>query len=408
MSALKYWLWLTTRTGVDTNCALQILEHFVTPERAYYADASEFELVSLTSAARRSLLDKKLEKADQILGDCDRLGLRILTMQDAEYPQRLKQIETPPPVLYVRGRLFSFDEEAAIGVVGAREPSAYGERYAGQFGMELAQSGALLVSGMAQGVDACAIRGALKAGGSVVSMLANGLDVVYPKHHRSLYEDVAAVGALMSEYPPGTAPAGHHFPHRNRIISGLSLGVLAVECRRHSGTMTTIRHALDQNRDVFAVPGGLDAPMSEGTNWLIQQGAKLVTCGEDILEEYRERYPQKLQEKRQLPPKTVRERLGDLIRPKAEKKPEMKRKEPEQKDSGKPIIPRTQQKSRFTDDGLAVLFAMGENSYTIDELVERTQIPTRRVLSTLTVLQIEGVVEERSGKRFGALVTLEE
>lgn len=408
MSALKYWLWLTTRKGVDTNSALRVLDYFLTPERAYYGNASDYALISLTPGARRALLDKSLVEADRILGECERLGIRILTMQDAQYPQRLKQIGNAPLVLYVRGRLFRFDEEAVIGVVGAREPSDYGIRHAGQFGMELARGGALLVSGMAQGVDACAVRGALRAGGNVVSLLGGGIDIVYPKYHRDLYEDVAATGALMSEYPPGTPHAGNHFPHRNRIISGLSLGVLAVECRRSSGTMTTIRHALDQDRDVFAVPGALDAPMSEGTNWLIQQGAKLVTRGEDILVEYRPFYPEKLGRERALSPEVAQERLKGLERKTDTVSATEKKETPEPVQTGKPVIPRAQQKSRFTDDGLAVLFAMGEHSYTIDELVERTQIPTRRVLSTLTVLQIEGVVEERSGKRFESLVTLEE
>lgn len=232
--------------------------------------------------------------------------------------------------------------------------------------------------------------------------------MVYPRQHRELYEDVAATGALMSEYPPGTPHAGHHFPHRNRIISGLSLGVLAVECRRSSGTMITIRHALDQDRDVFAVPGALDSEMSEGTNWLIQQGAKLVTCGEDILVEYRQRYPEKLTRGRELPLQARQERLEDLSRMEAAVPPPPKQEKTTQRGEEKQVIPRKEQKSRFTDDGLEVLFALGERSYTIDELVERTQIPTRRVLSTLTVLQIEGVVEERGGKRFASLVTLEE
>ena len=403
MSTLKYWLWLMTRKGVDAQTALQVLDYFLVPERVYYADASDYEPVPISGVAKRGLLDKRLDEADRILGDCERLGIRILTIQDAEYPQRLKQIAQPPPVLYIRGRLPRFDEEAAIGVVGAREPSEYGQRYAQRFGMELAAGGALLVSGIAQGVDGHAIRGALIGGGSVVSLLGGGVDVVYPKQHRGLYEDVAASGALISEYPPGTPTVGSHFPNRNRIISGLSLGVLAVECKRRSGTMSTIRHAQDQDRDIFAVPGSLDAPMSEGTNWLIQQGAKLVTCGEDILAEYRDLYPLKLN--KGLPAHTVETRLEGLERHIAPAEAFSEKKQPEQ---GKnQVIPHSEQKSRFTDDGLAVLFALQEKSYTIDELVEHTQIPTRRVLSTLTMLQIEGMVEERSGKRFASLVTLE-
>lgn len=405
MSTLKYWLWLMTRKGVDAGSALQLLEYFSVPERIYYADSEDYEPVPVSAGAKRGLLDKGLEEADHILGECERLGVRILTIQDAEYPQRLKQIALPPPILYIRGRLPRFDEEAAVAMVGARKSSQYGQRYAQRLGMELAAGGALLVSGIAEGIDSHAIRGALLGGGSVVSLLAGGVDVVYPRQHRELYEDVAAAGALISEYPPGTPHAGEHFPKRNRIISGLSLGVLAVECKRTSGTMITIRHAQDQDRDIFAIPGSLDAPMSEGTNWLIQQGAKLVTCGEDILTEYRDRYPLKL--KKGLPEQTIEVRMEGIrrhIRPETEEDKPQKAKPDEKK---KPVIPRSRQKSRFTDDGLAVLFALGEKSYTIDELVEQTQIPTRRVLSALTVLQIDGAVEELSGKRFAALVTLE-
>lgn len=163
--------------------------------------------------------------------------------------------------------------------------------------------------GLPQGIDSLALRGALKGGGSVVSVLAGGVDVPYPKENRFLYQDVAAVGALISEYPPGTPHRAEQFPIRNRLISGLSLGVVAVECARFSGTMRTIDHALDQNRDVFAVPGNIDAPMSQGPNWLIQQGARPVTCGEDILADYWDQFPQKLAHAKALEPEHLRQRL---------------------------------------------------------------------------------------------------
>ena len=404
MSALKYWIWLTTRKGMDSACALTVLDHFVTPERAYYADGEDYELLPLRPAAKAGLLDKNMTRVNEILGDCERLGLRVMTFQDADYPERLRQLADPPMVLYIRGRAFRFDEEAAIGVVGAREPSDYGKTWAQRFGMELAASGVLVVSGIAEGIDACAVRGALKGGGSVVSVLAGGVDVPFPPQHRYLFEDVAAAGALISEYPPGTPHKGHHFLRRNRILSGLCLGVLAVECRPFGGTMSTVNHALDQNRDVFAVPGALDAPMSEGTNKLIQQGAKLVTCARDILEEYWDRYPGKLSGGRVLPPETVEERLSGEEEPHtaaAAKKQE----EPEPQ---KERIPRGEQKNRFTDDELSILAALGSHVRAADELVDLTQIPTRRVLSALTMLQVQGAVEEQPGRRFSALVELED
>lgn len=410
MSALKYWIWLAGRRGLGAAGALTVLDYFVTPERAYYADREEYDMLPLHPSQRRDLEDKSLDRAERILGDCERLGLRIMTFQDADYPQRLRALADPPAVLYIRGRTFHFDEEAAIGVVGARSPSTYGEKWAERFGLELASGGALVVSGIAEGVDCCAIKGALKAGGPVVSVLAGGIDVPYPAKHRYLYEDVAAAGALISEYPPGTLNQGHHFPWRNRILSGLCLGVLAVECRPFGGTMSTARHALDQDRDLFAVPGALDAPMSEGTNLLIQQGAKLVTCGRDILEEYWDRFPEKLKSSAPLTPEAARERLEDL-RQQQKERPTPKSQAPQAALDLAPareIVPREEQKRRFTDDQLALLAALGGETRATDQLVELTQIPARRVLSALTMLQIQGVVEEHPGKRFSALVELEE
>lgn len=410
MSALKYWIWLASRRGLGAAGALTVLDYFVTPERAYYADREEYDMLPLHPSQRRDLEDKSLDRAERILGDCERLGLRIMTFQDADYPQRLRALADPPAVLYIRGRTFHFDEEAAIGVVGARSPSTYGEKWAERFGLELASGGALVVSGIAEGVDCCAIKGALKAGGPVVSVLAGGIDVPYPAKHRYLYEDVAAAGALISEYPPGTLNQGHHFPWRNRILSGLCLGVLAVECRPFGGTMSTARHALDQDRDLFAVPGALDAPMSEGTNLLIQQGAKLVTCGRDILEEYWDRFPEKLKSSAPLTPEAARERLEDL-RQQQKERPAPKSQAPQAALDLAPareIVPREEQKRRFTDDQLALLAALSGETRATDQLVELTQIPARRVLSALTMLQIQGVVEEHPGKRFSALVELEE
>lgn len=411
MTALKYWLWLTTRRGLDTRDALMVLDHFVTPERAYYADAEEYDLLELKPNRRQALQDKSLEVPEKILADCERYGLHIMTLQDADYPQRLRQLSDPPLVLYIRGRIFHFDEEAAIAVVGARQATAYGERYAERFGMELTAGGALVISGLAEGLDSCAIRGALKAGGPVVSVLAGGLDIPFPPRNRYLMEDVAAVGALISEYPPGTPHRGYHFPRRNRILSGLALGVLAVECRPFGGTMSTVNHALDQDRDVFAVPGPLDAPMSEGPNLLIQQGAKLVTRGNDILEEYRDRFPAKLSRANQMSTQAAQERLAD-----AEQERE-RRGAPEPKASAPPPVPepsqrrtitRAEQKEELTDDELAILSALGSQTRTADELVELTQIPTRRVLSAMTMLQVQELVEEKAGRRFFSLVELEE
>ena len=377
MSALKYWIWLASRRGLGPAGALTVLDYFVTPERAYYAGREEYEVLPLLPSQRRSLADKSLDQAERILGDCDRLGLRIMTFQDADYPQRLRALADPPMVLYIRGRVFRFDEEAAIGVVGARDPTPYGEKWAERFGLELASGGALVVSGIAKGLDTCAIKGALKAGGPVVSVLGGGVDVPYPPQNRYLHEDVAAAGALISEYPPGTENVGSHFPQRNRILSGLCLGVLAVECRPFGGTMSSAQCALDQDRDLFAVPGALDAPMSEGTNLLIQRGAKLVTCGRDILEEYWDRFPEKLKGSAPLTPEAARERLEDLDRRREEPPAAVPEAGPAEAPAPAPareLVPRGEQKTRFTDDQIAVLAAMEDKVRSADQLVDLTQI----------------------------------
>ena len=414
MTELKYWLWLTSRPGMTPGKVWMLLDHFVTPERIYYADQEEYNLVPLTERQRRGLEDKSMDRPQTILADCERLGVDIMTLQDAAYPQRLRQLTDPPAVLYWKGKKFLFDEEPAVAVVGTRRPSQYGERVAEKFGLELSRGGALVVSGIAEGLDTCAIRGALKGGGAVVSLLAGGVDRIAGPS-RYLAQDVAAVGALISEYPPGTEHRGEHYRPRNRILSGLCLGVLAVECRSFGGTMLTVNHALEQGRDVFAVPGALDNEMSEGTNRLIQQGAKLVTSGRDILEEYWDRFPLKLSAAAPLPPQVARERLGEgkPVEPSPEpeksraKSPQPERQEPRQP-SGREVIPRKEQKARFTDDELQIIAALEERSLSADEVVERTQISARYVLSALTMLQVQGAVEELPGRRFRALVELEQ
>ena len=402
---LKDWIWLTTRKGLGSRGVMQVLEFFGTPERAFYADPEQYDQIpGLSALARSSLRDKGQEGTDRILGDCDRLGVRIMTLNDGNYPERLREIADPPAVLYIRGGLFRFDQEAVIGIGGAREPSPYGETVAAQLGLDLARNGVLLVSGIAQGIDSIALKGALQGGGRVVSVLGGGVDVPYPWQNRYLYEDVAAAGALISEYPPGTPPIGEHFPVRNRIISGLALGVVAVECARRSGTMKTVEHAMEQDRDVFAIPGNIDAPMSEGPNWLLRQGARPVTCAQDILEEYLDRFPQQLSKAAPLSPEAARQRL-EQVRSR-EQTPEPAAKAEQERE----VVPRERQKSRFTDDQLSILHVLGEKGkqYTADELVERTQIPARRVLSALTMLQVDGAVQEHPGRRFSSLVILEE
>ncbi len=408
MATLKYWLWLTGRFGLSPLRTAQLLEQFGSPEQIYFADAGEVDLVEgLSAGARKSLADKNLDDTDKVLTQCDKLGIRLLTIQDSTYPDCLKNIPDSPLVLYYKGKLPDFDRELTIGMVGARDCSAYGETMAARLGLELARAGAVVISGIAQGIDSHAIKGALSGGGTVVSVLAGGIDIPYPWSSRFLYEDVAVAGALISEYPPGTPHKGTHFPIRNRIISGLSDGVVAVEGKEKGGTMITMDLALEQNRDTFAVPGPADAPMSAGTNRLIRLGwAKLVTTGGDILSEYEGRRP--LRRVRPLEPEEESQRLETARTEPRNPVPAVAQSDKKEVDNApdRAYIDWKSARELFTDDERDILLALSKKDLLPDEIIEHTQIPARRVMSALTVLQVRGYVDEAAGKRFRALSLL--
>ena len=392
MSALKYWVWLTELPGMHNQTRLQLLEHFQSPEDIYYADTAEILLTEGITREQAALLgDRRLEGCDRILADCSALGLRILTLQDADYPSRLKNIYDPPCLLYVRGRLPSLDEEAAVAVVGTRTATPYGITAAEKLSYGLAAGGAVIVTGLARGIDAAAARGALRAGGTPVGVLGNGIDVVYPADSRYLYEDVAAAGALLSEYAPGTAPTKTHFPARNRIMSGLSVATLVVEAPEKSGALITAETALEQGRDVFAVPGPIDAPMSRGCNRLIRDGAGLAAEPWDLLREYEDHFPDKIKVERA---RTEPEAVGWKARQKAEAKPVP------------PSLSLSKNDLSLTDDQIHLLQILNEEPQLVDDLIELTEIPARRVLSALTVLELENLVTQHPGKRYTRAVTL--
>ncbi len=405
MSNLKYWVWLGTLDGLTNLSRLRLLAQFGTPENVYYAAPEELSRVEgLSRGQVKRLEDKSLTEADRVLGRCDALGLRVLTLQDAEYPSRLRNIFDPPVLLYVKGRLPVVDEEVSIAMVGTRGATPYGVRSAEELGYGLAKQGAVVVSGMAEGIDAAALRGALRAGGRVISVLGCGIDVVYPKENRYLYEDVAASGALLSEYAPGTEPRGEHFPVRNRIISGLSLGTVVVEAPdRRSGALNTAHTALEQGRDVFAVPGGMDAEMSRGCNRLIREGAALVTEAWDILREYQAVYPARVTAK-------VFETPDNLGYEARQKKTEQRRQAKEQEEKASlRSISLSDGALSLSDDQIAVLRVLStEEAMQADDVTEMAELTARRVLSALTVLVMDGFAEEESGKRFRRTVELKD
>lgn len=398
---LKYWVWLAELPRLKGPFRLALLRHFGSPEDIFFADREELLLAEDVPPGQAELaLNRDLSAADRILADCQRLGQRILTIQDAEYPQRLRNIFDPPLVLYVKGRMPVMDEEAAIAVVGTRECTPYGTACGERLGRELAASGAVVVTGLARGVDSAAARGALRAGGSVVGVTGGGLDVVYPPENGDLYADVAARGVLLSEYPPGSEPEKHHFPARNRIMSGLSVAALVVEAPERSGALITARLALEQGREVYAVPGPIDAPDSVGCNRLIRDGAGLAAEGWDILRDFQERFPEKLRPAGKLPAWTP---LPTRRRAEPRRKPE-----PAPEPEKAPAL-RAVSREGLTDDQIALLGVLEpEGPVQVDDLIESTGIPARRVSSALTMLEIDGCVRQHDGKRYTRTVALTE
>lgn len=409
MASLKYWLWLTTRKGLSNASISGLLEHFGTPEAAHFADSGEYDLISgLSRQGKASLLDKSMDEPNRILSECERLGQRILTIHDAGYPERLRNIYDPPAVLYLQGRDISFDDQVVVALIGSRDPSGYGIAQAQRLGHDLAYQGAVVVSGLARGLDSEGIRGALRGGGTVCGVLGGGLDMLYPKENRFLFQDVIASGLLISEYPPGTEPRGANFPVRNRIISGLSLGVVVVEGARGSGTRITAQAALDQGRDVFVVPGPVDGPLSYMPNELIRKGeAMLITSASDVLEEYAALYPGKVKLIPGLAPQTPAIAPGVRPRPPKSERREEPSAQPEPSAESLPVIHWRKLTPALTDDQRDVLLAVGDKPLVLDEIIESTQIPARRCTSAVTMLQLAGFLVEGVGKRFAATVRIQ-
>ncbi len=292
MQESRYWLALKQVPGIGNLLFKRLIEVYRTPEVVFDAaeiDLAQVEGLSLKLAKAIHAFDD-FDVVDRELETLEKASVALLTLGDPAYPARLLAIYDPPPVLYVKGILLdgnrgSEDEAPAIAVVGTRKTTAYGRRVADRLCQALSEQGVTIVSGFARGVDGIAHRAALRAGGQTIAVLGCGLDVVYPPEHKKLYHELVEKGAIISEFPLGTAPVAHNFPKRNRIISGLSLGCLVVEAGLKSGSLITARLAMEQGREVFAVPGAIDSDLSAGPHQLIASGAKLVQTVDDILVE---------------------------------------------------------------------------------------------------------------------------
>ena len=280
------WIWLAEKCGAGSMELARLIENFDSIGEIYLADYDTLVERGCSEHLAEKLADKGLDRAYSIVADCEKNGINVITYDDVRYPKSLASIKDPPAVLYCKGRLPSLNGELCISVVGTRSMSEYGMRTAYKIAYEIASSGAIVVSGMALGIDAVAACAAIAAGGRTVAVLGCGIDVTYPKQHERLKAAILENGAIISEYPPTTEPKRYHFPTRNRIISGLSQGTVVLDANESSGSLITAHTAIIQGRDVYAVPSNIDAENSAGTNKLIRDGAQAVLNGRDIIANY--------------------------------------------------------------------------------------------------------------------------
>ena len=282
---LPYWIAFSRVPSVGRVRVGLLEERFGSLEAAWGASAGELRAAGLDRSVVSSITAVRghvdpLDEYERV----QKAGVGVLTWHDSAYPRLLREIDDLPPILYVKGELASEDERS-VTVVGTRAPTAYGKEAAAHLAGDLAEAGVTVVSGLARGIDGIAHRAALERGGRSIGILGSGIDVPYPPEHAGLMRQLEENGAIISEYPLGTKPEARHFPRRNRLLSGISLGTLVIEAGEGSGTLSTVRSALEQNREVFCVPGTIYSPASAITNRLLQEGAKLVMVVEDVLEE---------------------------------------------------------------------------------------------------------------------------
>ena len=412
---LVHWIWLATRKQLNDREKAGLLDHFRDPEDIYFADSGVLAQTGLTEEKLEALADKDLTSAEEILSRCDEKQIHILTLRDAAYPARLKNIADPPLVLYYTGKLPDLEGSPLIGVVGTRSATPYGITAAKRMGFQIARCGGIVVSGGATGIDSAAMQGALSAGGTVVGVLGCGADVVYPRSSRGLYLDTQRHGCLLTEFPPGTEPYKWNFPKRNRIISGLSCGVLVVEAPEKSGALITARQAADQGRDVFVVPGNIDMPSCAGSNALLRDGAILCSSGWDVMSEYEALFPGKIRRDERPVRMTGSEEEANLpkeeeIAPMVAQKPRLpgkNRATKEKKDkkpidnTGKPPYSEldNDKKAGLSEREAALLDLIGGEECLVDDVIARSALAPGIVLASLTMLEVRGLVTRLPGRR---------
>ena len=355
---LRYYIGFNLVQGIGPARLRMLLDAFGDVEAAWHAPADALRQVGLDRRSLHNLLETRSRvDLDQEVRRVIRAGVQAITWEDPDYPALLREIPDPPPLLYVRGTLEP-EDAWAVAVVGTRRASVYGKEVTRRLVTDLARSGITVVSGLARGIDGVAHRTALEAGGRTIAVLGCGVDRIYPPEHRALARRIIEQGALISEYPLGTPPDARNFPPRNRIISGLSLGVLITEAGQGSGALITADYAAEQGRDVFAVPGSILAAGSAGTNRLIQEGAKLVTESADIL----------------------RELNLTMVAEQAQ---------------AREVLPETETEA-------AILAHLGPEPIHVDDLGRAVGLPIAEVTSALTLMELKGLVRQVGGMKYVA------
>lgn len=367
---LKFWVATHRVYGIGPARFNQLLRHFGSVERAWSAPFSELLASGIGQENARSLIEvRDHTDPSHDMETLRNLGINAVRLHSAAYPRMLSEIYDPPPVLYFKGTLQPVEDDA-VAVVGSRRCTAYGREMARRISSGLAQSGVAVFSGLARGIDGVAHRATLDAGGRTIAVVGGGLDSIYPAEHAALADEIVQHGgAVVSEYPVGVRPKPEHFPRRNRVISGLTVGVVVVEATRKSGAMLTVKWALEQDREVFAVPGSALSDNSEGPNWLIQQGAKLTTSHMDVLDE---------------------------LQIEAVQRPETAKDAKQEPTQGKLGVDSLARKNNGTDIEFRVhrhLVDAGVPCH-VDEVFRSLSIPVAEIASALTVLALEGRVTE--------------
>jgi DNA processing protein len=372
LDAFLSWLALALTPGVASRLSARLLKHFDSPEAVFRASLTDLESCQIPGQVVQAMLKKEsFPRAEKELAGIRKIaGCSLLNWTEPEYPQTLLQIYDPPVLLYVRG-----DPQVmnlpSISIVGTRRPTLYGTQMAQRLGRELAARGLVVISGMARGIDAIGHQGAMEAHGRAVGVLGTGIDVCYPKENKKLYEKVLERGAIISEFPLRTHPAPENFPVRNRIVAGMPLGVVVVEGAQYSGSLITARLAMEFGREVYGVPGNVTQPVSFAPNQLIKQGAKLVTCAEDVIEEL---------------PTPVRAALVQAEQP-----------ESEQRNLLAAAALNGPEKQLYE-------LLNAEAPVHIDDIVERSSLNSSQVLATLFDLEMKGVIRQLPGKQFSKVL----